>query len=161
MEIRMRIYRTLHLAILSALGLLGCGDAPKAFTDADRAAIRSVIEDFTNAVKRGDYATAASLYAENGVVMPPNTPAVEGRAGIKKLLEDFGRVQAFSQPVVEVDGEGDLAYARLRYDVTVTPPKSTIPVSDRGKVLAVLRKESDGKWRTIRAMNNSDLPAAK
>lgn len=157
----MQIRRSLALAILSALGLSGCANAPAAFTDAERDAIRSTIEEFTSAVSRGDAATAASLYAEDGVIMPPNAPAVEGRVGVQKTLEGFGRPQAFSQPVVEIDGEGDLAYARVRYDLTFTPPGSTTPANDKGKVLIVLRKESDGKWRTIRGMHNSDLPAAR
>lgn len=161
LEIHVRIHRTLPLAMLSALGLSGCANAPTAFTDAERTAIRSVIEEFTSAVNRSDFATAASLYAEDGVIMPPNAPAVEGRAGIQKVLEGFGRPQAFSQPVVEVEGEGDLAYARVSYDLTFTPPNTTTPVNDKGKVLIVLRKQSDGKWRTIRGMHNSDLPAAR
>lgn len=157
----MQIRRSLALAILSALGLSGCANAPAAFTDAERDAIRSAIGEFTSAVSRGDFATAASWYAENGEIMPPNAPAVQGRAGIQKVLEGFGRPQAFSQPVVEIDGVGELAYARVNYDLTLTPPNTTAPVNDKGKVLIVLRKQSDGKWRTTRGMFNSDLPLAK
>ena len=157
----MQIRRSLALAILSALGLSGCANAPGAFTDAERDAIRTSIEEFTRAVGKGDFATAAGLDAEDGVIMPPNTPAVEGRAGIQKTLEGFGRPQAFSQPVVEIDGVGDLAYARVNYARTLTPPNTTTPVNDTGKVLIVLRKQSDGKWRTTRGIFNSDLPLAK
>ncbi|MBC8166322.1 MAG: SgcJ/EcaC family oxidoreductase [Bryobacteraceae bacterium] len=161
LEIRMQIRRSLALAILSALGLSGCTKAPATFTDADRTAIRSMIEEFTSAVSKGDFVTAASLYAEDGVAMPPNAPAAEGRAAIQKVLEGFGRPQAFSQPVVEIDGVGDLAYARVNYELTFTPPKATAPVTDKGKVLIVMRKQSDGNWRTTRAMHNSNLPAAR
>lgn len=157
----MQIRRTLALAILSALGLSGCANAPAAFTDAERTAIRSVVEDFTSAVNRGDFATAASWYAEDGIIMPPNGAAVEGRAGIQKVFEGWGRPQAFSQLVVEIDGEGNLAYARVNYDLTLIPANVKTPVNDKGKVLIVLRKQSDGKWRTIRGMHNSDLPAAR
>ena len=154
----MRIDRTLVVAMFLASGASACSNAPAAFTDADRTAIRAVVDSFTNAVKAGDYATAASYYTEDGAIMPPNAPAVEGRAGIQKNLESFGRVSAFSQPVVEVEGVGDLAYARLNFNLTVTPPNTTTPMTDKGKVLIVLRKQADGKWRTSKGMFNSDLP---
>ena len=154
----MRIDRTLVVAMFLASGLSACANAPPAFTDADRSAISSAIESFTNAIKTGDYATAASWYAVDAVFMPPNAPAVEGRPAIQKALESFGKVSAFSQPVVEIDGVGDLAYARVNFDLTLTPPNTTTPMTDKGKVLIVMRKEADGKWRTARGMFNSDLP---
>lgn len=157
----MQIRRLLAVSLLSMLGPPGCARTPAAFTDAERNAVTSTIDEFTSAVRRGDFATAASLYTEDGVFMAQNAPAVEGRAGILKTLEGFGRTQAFSQPVVEVEGVGDLAYARVRYEITFTPPSMSAPITDQGKVLLVMRKESDGKWRTSRGMSSSDLPAAR
>ncbi|MDP9278770.1 MAG: SgcJ/EcaC family oxidoreductase [Gemmatimonadota bacterium] len=155
----MRMDRTLVLAMFLASGLSACAaKGPPAFTDADGTAIRAVIDSFTTAVKAGDYATAASYYAEDAVFMPQNAPAVEGRAGIQKAFESFGRVSAFSQPVVEVEGVGDLAYARLNVDLTFTPPNTTTPMTDKDKVLIIMRKQADGKWRTTRGMVNSNLP---
>lgn len=121
--------------------------------------VEAAIASFTDALGKNDYHTAASWYAEDGVIMPPNAGPVEGRAQIQKALENFGRVTAFSQPVVEVDGVGDLAYSRVNYDVTFIPANSSAPITDKGKVLLVLRKQSDGKWRTIRRMHSSNLPA--
>ena len=155
----MRTDRTLVAAMLLASGLSACANAPAAFTDADRNEIRAVVDSFTTAVTNNDFATAASYYTENGVIIPPNSPAVEGRAGIQKGLAGFGHINTFSQPVVEVDGVGDLAYARINYDATFTPGGMTTPVTDKGKALIVLRKQADGKWRTIRGMHSSDLPA--
>jgi uncharacterized protein (TIGR02246 family) len=153
----MRIGQTFLVAMFFGLGLSACANTPPAFSDADRSAIRSAVDSFTAAVNKGDYATAASLYTEDGVIMPPNAPAVTGRTGIQKSLEGFGRVSAFSQPVIEVDGVGDLAYARMSFNLTLTPPGSPNPVTDKGKVLIVVRKGADGQWRTSRGMFNSDL----
>jgi uncharacterized protein (TIGR02246 family) len=154
----MRIDRTLVAAMFLASGLSACSKAPAAFSDADRTAIRATVDSFTNAIKAGDYAAAASLFTVDGVFMPPNAQAVEGRAGIQKQFESFGRVSAFSQSVIEVEGVGDLAYARLSSDLTFTPPGATAAMTDKSKVLIVLRKEADGMWRTSRGMVNSDLP---
>ena len=121
----MRIGPTLAVTMFLASGLSACAaKSPAAFTDADRAEVSSTIASFTNAVRNNDFATAASWYVEDGVIMPPNAPAVKGRAGIQKGFEGFGHVDAFSQPVVEIDGVGDLAYARVNYDVTFTPAKA-------------------------------------
>ena len=155
----MRLAPTLAVTTFLASALAGCAaNSAATFTDADRAAIRATVDSFTNAVKKGDYAAAASYYTENGVFMPPNSPAVEGHAGIQKAFETFGRVIAFSQPIVELDGVGDLAYARLNADLTFTPPNSNTPMSDKSKVLIVMRKQAEGRWRTAAGMVNSNLP---
>jgi len=154
----MRIDRTFVVAMFIASGLSACSKTPAAFSDADRTSIQAAVDSFTNAIKSGDYAAAASWYTVDAVFMPPNAPAVEGRPAIQKNFESFGKVSAFSQSVVEVDGVGDLAYARANFDLTFTPPNATAPMSDKGKVLIVMRKEADGKWRTSRGIFNSDLP---
>jgi uncharacterized protein (TIGR02246 family) len=161
-RLRPLIYGAVGLIILLAVtavwGLKRPISSREAFTDADRTAIRAVIDSFTTAIKVGDYATAASYYAEDGVFMPQNAPVVEGRAGIQKAFERFGRVSAFSQPVVDVEGVGDLAYARLNVDLTFTPTNTTTAMTDKGQVLIILRKQADGKWRMTRGMVNSNLP---
>ena len=154
----MRIDRTLVVAMFVASGLSACSKTPAAFSEADRTSIQATVDSFTNAIKSGDYAAAASWYTVDAVFMPPNAPVVEERPAIQKTLESFGKVSAFSQPVVEVDGVGDLAYARVNFDLTFTPPNTTALMSDKGKVLIVMRKEADGKWRTSRGIFNSDLP---
>ena len=156
----MRIAPTFAVTMFVASALADCAKAPSsgAFTDADRTAIRATIDSFRNAIKKGDYATAASYYAEDGVFMPPNTPAVKGRADIQKQFGTFGRVIAFSQPIVDIDGVGDLAYARLNADLTFVPPNMTATMTDKAKVLIVMRKQADGSWRTSAGMVNSDMP---
>jgi uncharacterized protein (TIGR02246 family) len=153
--------RTHAVALLLAASLSGCAQKPAALTESDRASIRTTIEEFTTAIGKNDFATAASFYAEDGVIMPPNGPAAQGRPGVQRSFEGFGRTQSFSQSVVEIEGEGNLAYARIDYEVTFTPPNATASVSDKGKALIVMRKETDGRWRTIRGMHSSDLPASR
>jgi uncharacterized protein (TIGR02246 family) len=154
----MRIAPALAVTFFFASAGSGCTKSPSSFTDADRSAIRATVDSFTNAIKKGDYGAAASYYTEDAVFMPPNAPAVKGRAGIQKAFESFGRVSAFSQPIAELDGVGDLAYARLDADLTFTPPNGTAAMTDKAKVLIVMRKQADGNWRTTTGMVNSNLP---
>ena len=152
------------IALLLATAIWGwmrpeTSQGPAAFTDGDRTAIRAVIDSFTTAVNNNDFATAASYYSEDGVIMLPNAPAAQGRAEIQKGLSRFGHVNSFSQPIIDVDGVGDLAYVRVSYQANFTPSATTAPLTDKGKALIVLRKQADGHWRTTRGMHSSDLPS--
>ena len=153
----MQSHRILALAMLS-FGFSGCANGPPAFTDADRTAIRSSIDSFTAAVNKRDFAAAASAYTEDGLIMPPNAPIAQGRAAIQKTFEGFGTPVKFTQPTVEVEGEGSLAYARETGDLTIIPPGAKTPITDKAKILTVWRKQSDGSWKVIRGIWNSDLP---
>ena len=72
----MRIDRTLVVAMFFAAALSACAKTPAAFNDADRTFIHAAVDSFTNAIKSGDYAAAASWYTVDAVFMPPNAPVV-------------------------------------------------------------------------------------
>lgn len=156
--------------------LLGCrasadhGRAP-ASTDpgtlgaADLAAIRGVDSSFASAGEAGSAEAMAALYAADAQVLPPNAPAVEGRAAIQKLWGGLLAAYQLKLQVVadEVEGRGDLAYARGHYTMDATPrvPGGAAPFQDRGKFLEILRRQADGSWRYAVDMYSSDLPAPK
>jgi ketosteroid isomerase-like protein len=54
---------------------------------------------------------------------------------------------------------GDLAYLLGTYVETATDPQGK-PVTDKGKLLEVWKKQVDGKWKWVADTYNSDLPAA-
>jgi hypothetical protein len=58
---------------------------------------------------------------------------------------------------LEIQGQGDLAYDRGTYSMTVTPP-GLAPIEDHGKYLSIWRKQADGSWKITHAMFNSDPP---
>lgn len=157
----MRVNRTAFFATVCGLVLTGCGASSAALTESDRTAIRSAVENFTQAVLHGDFATAASHWAEDGTAMPPHAAAAHGRADIQKLFTSFGKITAFSQTVVEAKGTGDLAYTHQTFDVTFVPPGATAPVTDKGKGVFVWTKQSGGTWVVTRGAWNSDLPLPK
>lgn len=128
-------------------------------SDTDVASIRSLMDSYEKAVLAGDYDAAAALWAEDVVRMPPNAPVIEGRAAM--LAEFEARtyvVKEFDHPIEEIDGRDGLAYARGSYSITVAIEGDPEFVSDRGKSLAILRKQEDGTWVFTIACWNSDLP---
>ena len=56
-----------------------------------------------------DWAGVASLYAEDAVLLPPNTPDVVGRDAILALFESWPPVTEFANRIDEVSGCQDLA----------------------------------------------------
>jgi uncharacterized protein (TIGR02246 family) len=153
--------RALALLALLAPALSACQPRSAALTDADRNAIRAVSDKFVKAALAGDWAAAASAYTEDGMALPPNGPAVRGRAAIQNWLATFPRITAFTDSIVEIGGRGDFAYTQGTYEVTVMPPGAKEPMRDTGKNVAVLEKQRDGSWLVLRGIWNSDLPLAR
>ena len=79
----------IRLILVGALLLLaGCQtydqhEAPAGLTEEDHAAIEATVQTFVAGVLAGDAAMVAGTYTEDGVLMPPNHPAVEGRTAIE------------------------------------------------------------------------------
>jgi uncharacterized protein (TIGR02246 family) len=130
---------------------------PGSLTDADRKGIQTVTDNFVRAVLAGDSVSAASAYTEDGMVLPPNGTVVQGRTAIRHHLAGFPKVTAFNPKLVEIDGQGPLAYVRGTYELTVMLPGEKSPVKDTGKFIEIRRKEPNGSWLILRDFWNSDL----
>jgi len=151
---------TLLLAALSCAAL-ACQPAPARLSEADIAAIRAVTDSFVQYGRARRDSAGASLYTEDGIVMPANQPAVQGRAAIRAWLEAFPAMSEFSLTIVEIDGRGDLAYVRGTYALTLAASGKTPAMPDHGKYVEVRRKQADGSWLLAIDIFNSDvaLPA--
>jgi uncharacterized protein (TIGR02246 family) len=160
----MLTHRTLGILAFTVLALSACQrgyGGPAALTDGDRNAIRTSVANFDKAMLAADWPTVVTLYTEDAILMPPNAPAVEGRAAIQKFFAAFPKVTAFAQTVIEVEGQGDFAYPRGTYATTMIPPGAKAPLQDTGKVLTVWRRQPNGSWLASRVAWNSDLAPAR
>jgi uncharacterized protein (TIGR02246 family) len=131
---------------------------------ADLAAIRATDSAFASAAEAGDAAGLAGKYLPDAHLMPPNVPAIRGREAVQKFWGGFTDAYQLRMNVTadEIEGRGDLAYARGRYTLDATPKgKGSAPLHDEGKYLEILRRQPDGTWRLAVDMYSSDLPAAK
>jgi uncharacterized protein (TIGR02246 family) len=155
------------LIVISAV--LGCrASAPaaaagrQALSAADVAAIRATDSAFASAGNAGDAAAVAAMYQPDAHLLPPNAAPIQGRDGIQKFWGGFlGAYRArFTVVSDEVDGRGDLAYARGHYTLDADPEAAGAPpIHDQGKFLEVLRRQPDGSWRYAADMYSSNLPA--
>jgi ketosteroid isomerase-like protein len=93
--------------------------------------------------------------------MVPNEPAHVGRAAIEEwATANWGAVtfSEGSQTLLEVDGRGDIAYARLSYSFAVEVAGMDEPIMDVGKGMVILRKQGDGSWLVSHSIYNADSP---
>jgi uncharacterized protein (TIGR02246 family) len=162
----------LALALLAACSSApaerGPDKAPPAepLAAADIAAIRATDSAFTSAMGAGNAAAVAAIYLPDAHVMPPDAAPVEGRAAIQQFIAGFlGAYQlTITVSADEIEGRGDLAYARGHYTMEGAPKAAgTPPLREEGKFLEVLRRQPDGTWRYAVDMwsPNGRAPAPK
>jgi ketosteroid isomerase-like protein len=140
----------------------GCNQAPppvdlKAAADAVRAADAAQLKS----AQALDAAGVIAEYADDAVVLPPNEPAATDKASILKLWTGMmvpGTAVTWTATRIEVAASGDLAYEQGAYSVTGPGPDGK-PMSETGKILSVWKKQTDGSWKSVEDMWNSDLPA--
>jgi ketosteroid isomerase-like protein len=97
--------------------------------------------------------------AQDGMIMPPNEPAVSGAAAhdwAAKTMATPGFGVSWSASVVEVAGSGDVGYTSGTYDLHANAPDGS-PFSDHGKYLTVWKKDAAGAWKVALDTFNSDV----
>jgi ketosteroid isomerase-like protein len=136
----------------------GC-QRPVGLSEADRTAIRRA-DQTDRSMKMmiaKDWKGDLDLYAEDAIQMPPNQVAVQGKAAILAWDEAFPPFSNFQEKSLEVEGQGNMAYDRGTYSMTVTLAGKE-PIEEHGKYLTIWRKQADGSWKISRTIYNSDLP---
>jgi uncharacterized protein (TIGR02246 family) len=129
---------------------------------ADLAAIRDCTAALLTAVNACDVHRVLEVWADDGVLMPPGHPSVNGRAALLEYFDQlFLRARfVFEFGPTEIDLGPELAVERITYRVTMWPVTSQPPTRDVGKGLHVYRRQTDGTWKLQFDMWNSDRPAA-
>ena len=103
----------------------------------------------------GDDAALAAHYAEDGMRMPPNAPAVEGREAIEAQIA-AGREAGVAQVRLTTDefaSSGDTGWSRGTYAIIDADGNQV----DNGKWMQVAKKIGDS-WYAYRDIWNSDNP---
>lgn len=139
--------------------------APAAAQAADAGAVRQTIESanarFLDALKRGDTTAAVSNYADDAIVMMPNEGSWRGRDGVRGGFAGFLSQLSVKDAKLNTENVmvgGDLAVETGTFEWTLLP-KGGKEIKDKGKYMTVWKRNSDGSWKIVRDINNSDLPA--
>jgi uncharacterized protein (TIGR02246 family) len=127
---------------------------------AEEKAVRAQIERWLQLVKAKDAGAIAALYADDGMVMPPNAPSGKGAAAIEQIWAGMMATPGFDLIFVPdqivISSSGDMALDRGTYRLSMAPGGK--PMTDTGKYVVVWRK-MNGTWKAAADIFNSDLPA--
>jgi uncharacterized protein (TIGR02246 family) len=153
--------RRLWIAVsfmLTGVGAAGCQAPTQAALGAtDATALRAALQSYFDAANAGDAARWASVYTEDAVMMPPNSPVVEGRAAIQSWLAMLPvKITDAEGTTVEVEGAGDVAYVRGTYSMNLQIAGVPESVPQQGKLLHIYTRQPTGSWLLARDIWNSD-----
>jgi ketosteroid isomerase-like protein len=153
--------RWLVCAGLSAL--CACQQAPVDQSAAAADAIRAADIAWETVFSGGDTNAAVAAIDPTGSMLPPNGPIATGHDAIRQLIAGFygmpGMSLHWQVNSVEAAASGDLGYSMGTYQLSVNDAKGQ-PVSDHGKYVTTWRKQTDGSWKVVADIWNSDLPPA-
>jgi ketosteroid isomerase-like protein len=108
-----------------------------------------------------DLEKSVAFCADDGSVLAPNTPIATGKEAIGRLFSGFfalpGLQISWHPAKAEVAKSGELSYTSGTYQMTFNDPSGK-PITDKGKYVTVWKKQSDGSWKVLLDIFNSDLP---
>jgi uncharacterized protein (TIGR02246 family) len=127
----------------------------------DITAIKEIFNKYTVAANTGDFDLWISLWADDAVRMPPDTPAQIGKEQIREAMKPAYDQMNFiiTIHIEEAKVYGDLGLTRCTYTLKMTPKAGgeTITMPD-GKALTLYERQSDGSWKIIYDCFNSNAP---
>lgn len=110
--------------------------------------IRDLTQDFATSFNTGNYDQAASLFADDGVLMAPQHESAYGTQSIERLLRQLGEA-GYSDLRLEttrVDHTADMAMELGRFSVELRRADGSTTL-DRGKYVKVWRRL--GAWLIV------------
>jgi len=127
------------------------------FTEGDRTGIREAAQASVVAMNSRDFAGFSdSIHADDVTMMPPGSPPLYGRASVTEFLQAFPPFKNMNFELLEIEGDGDLAYVRGKYSMDLVDEAGGVVASDVGSYLEVWRRDSAG-WRVVQDIFNTDL----
>lgn len=149
-------------SVLWSLVLLPCvtiscaAPASRGLSAADVAANKALSEHFKERVMAKDWAAVGASYTADAILLPPNSPAIKGRAGIQAYFMGFPPASEVILVDDTVYGEGDVAVAVGHYKLTLAVPGNPV---DSGNFLDVRQRQADGTWLYTADMFGTAIPA--
>lgn len=141
---------------LSALLTGACGSAGARDPAADRQAIALETARFQAAENAGSVDALRSFFADDLVMMGPNSPPVTGGDTVAEQMRTFHerfavQVEYDSQEIVV---SGDWAFDRGTERFTVTPRDGGAAIQKSGNYLYLYQRQADGSWKQARVIWN-------
>ena len=139
------------------------GKMEKVDLEADIAAIKEMLNQYAIGCNTGDFDLWMSLWADDGVQMPPGTPTRIGKAQIREGMKPAFDEMNLDIAILSIEDakvHGDLGLTRCTYTLKATPKAGgeTISAMPDGKALTLYGRQSDGSWKIVYDCFNSNVP---
>ncbi len=135
-----------------AAAMLGAG-AGAAHADDDKPGIERALAAYNAALNGGETAKVMSLYADDGVFMPPYSPSAVGKAAVKAAYDAvFGELTFHvGFDIAEIEQLAPTwAFVRTNSSGTTDHRSTGKTTSEANQELFVMQKGADGDWRIAR-----------
>jgi ketosteroid isomerase-like protein len=152
MRMRKRAAAVIMVAAICAVTTLAAfgGTDGMAGRAIDEAAIRRADHDWVLAARSKQVAAWLAFYTDDAVVLAPDEPMAVDRDSIRKPIAALLALPGLTidwQPVkIEVAASGELAYLIGRYELRFDGSDGQ-PIRERGKLLEIWKKQTDGRWK--------------
>ena len=124
--------------------------------EAERAAIRQLLVDSTEAENRRDAEKYLTYFHEDLVSLPPGMPITEGLQFMRDAVDEaFNLLAIYEYEVTHLDvsDSGDMGYVVANYRMVLDGPDGRI--EDIGKYHSTFKKK-DGEWKfVVQSWNNN------
>ncbi len=153
------------LLVFPLFVIFGCGKQGEVVdVEADVSAIKEMLNQYAVGCNTGDFDLWISLWADDGIQMPPGNPAVIGKEQIQarmKPIFDQMNLDIAIKSVEDAKVYGDLGLTRCTYTLKMIPKAGgeTIYAMPDGKALTLFERQSDGSWKVIYDCFNSNAPS--
>jgi ketosteroid isomerase-like protein len=161
-------WRFLRLALLGLAFLAGDAVAAnqpktgKTHLSSIPAGIQKLHQQDVDATLSMDVGKLTDLWADDGVLLGQGEKPLVGKPAIQaSLKQNFAanpatKVLKYAPEVTDLQVAGDVAYEWGFFEATHQLSADSKPVSSRARFLRVMRLQSDGSWKFVRVMWNTD-----
>lgn len=130
--------------------------------DEEKKAIKDILGQYAVCCNSGDFETWLSLWADNGVQLPPGAPAKIGKKEISSIMKphfDEFHLNIAIKSIDDIRVFGDMGLTRCTYTLKLIPKAGGQPIDAMpdGKALTLYEKQSDGSWKIAYDCFNSNV----
>ena len=120
-------------------------------SEKDVAAINATTENAVQALRDHDPDAYLENCTDDLVFLPPGQSNVVGSRAARAFLEGFPTPKSATYQYEEVEGSGDLAFARGTFTLTDESDASTTI-----RAILIFRRHSNGSWKLARDIWHAD-----
>jgi uncharacterized protein (TIGR02246 family) len=125
-------------------------------------AVRATDDAWMKVFAAKDLDKSVAFFDEKGAVLASNAPIAQGREAIAKSFAGFFTLPnlkiTWRADKADVAKSGELGYTSGTYQMSFSDPAGKT-VSDKGKYVTVWTKQTDGSWKVLLDIFNTDMPA--